>query len=149
MIYYVRLVSGIQQRNYLVFKLYYFKKYCGILPIQKAQVIVQSAYCEAVTTFLFAINDELLPQIFSHIVPKNKSQSDLIFFFRRKVIRKQVSVLATRLTYICVYLELYPTGIVALPLKYKKQTHSLRYTVFLKCVWHGAEQREMLTQLFT
>lgn len=103
---------------------------------------------EVVTTFLFAINDELLPQIFSHIVPKNKSQSDSIFFFRRKLIRKQVTVLAICLTYICVYLELYHTVILALPLKYKKQTYSLRYTVFLKCVWQCAEQREMLTQLF-
>ena len=89
---------------------------------------------EAVTTFLFAINDELIPQIFSHIVPKNKSQSDSIFFFRRKVIRKQVSVLATRLTYICVYLELYPTVIVALPLKYKKQTQLKVYCISKMCM---------------
>lgn len=80
---------------------------------------------EVVRTFLFALNDEL-PQIFSHIVPKNKSQSDSIFFFRRKVIRKQVTALATCLIYICVYLELYHMVILALPLKYKKTNTQLK-----------------------
>ena len=98
-------------------------------------------FCLRSMTNLFLKSFLILFQRINHKVTQS-------FFFRRKVIRKQVSVLATRLTYICVYLELYPTVIVALPLKYKKQTHSLRYTVFLKCVWQGAEQREMLTQLF-